>query len=180
MEKDVLRGKLVRNDKLIVKKYKLFFISMIVGLSIILCSIIIGIAMNLNRFDSSVQHHQRLAVIVSGVHEQDDTIKFGSGDVTSHMFHLTGSYIQDGSSTDVVLNEAYPDLDMALNHMEEVRTVYVDTDRGIEVIPKSVNYVFIVPAFLGLVITIVSFLGVYRYSTEYELLRTTKKKRRRD
>lgn len=178
MEKDVLRGKLVRNDKLIVKKYKRFFISMIVGLSVILCGIIIGIVMNLNRFDSNVQHHQKMDIVVNDIHEQDDTIESGSGYVTSHMFHLMGSYTQDGSSTNVVLNEAYPDLDMALNHMEETRTVYVDTDRGIEVIPKSVNYVFIAPVFLGLVITIISFLGVYRYSTEYKLLRTTKKKRR--
>lgn len=171
MEKEILKGKLVRNDKAIMKYYRCFLISAFIGLFIILCSIIIGIITNPSFFGKESLNHHKVTIVVNGVHEQDDTVNSGSGDVVSHMYHLLGKY----DNKDIVLIEAYPEEDMALSHLKEERVIHIDTNKMIEIVPQSINYLFIVFLIIGFMVLIVSFLGVYRYSTEYKLLKITKK-----
>lgn len=155
-----------REKEVLQKKLNIAKVVFILSIVAFIGSIFAGIVINSNRYDTSKVQGKVVTVegTVRGVREQQDVEEQKNAITTSTKYHLEVGTMYKGEERIAITDEAYSSREYAEKFIGETRKVTVDDTTFQGLAKKSVNYMFFIGVFAGLVGILGSLLYTYKYN----------------
>lgn len=136
-----------------------------IGAVLIAVGLIISAVCYFNRYDAKGTAVP-VIVDVSGYVEQTDIVNGGNATSQQQAYHLTGTFVYDDTTHNIILTEAYPTASAAEVEIGSAHNVVLDTEDWSELTEKKIPFVWslisIIGAGIAFVSSIVFLSGKYR------------------
>lgn len=169
MKENSLDKKVVRSPKQIRKRWNIAKIICGIGIITLIAGGVFGFLVNKEPYNDVVGKPYKVVGKVIDVHEQMDVSTQNSGNLSTLMYHLVINYDYEGTTRELILNEAYLTEIVAAEYVGEDRSVVIDTDTFCELIRNEFCYEFIIVMILGFMILTGALMFMYRFSNEYKM-----------